>query len=62
MDAFRWDKDVETCFKQLKALMTSTQVLAAPNFTKTFILKCDASGIGLGFFLMQDNHPIAFEI
>ena len=61
-DAFRWDKDAETCFEQLKTLMTSTPVLAAPDFTKTFILECDASGTGLGVVLMQYKHPIAFEI
>ena len=61
MDAFRWDKDAKTFFEQLKTLMTSTPVLASPDFTKTFILECDASGIGLGVVLMQDKHPIAFK-
>ena len=60
-DAFRWDKDAETCFEQLKVVMTSTLVFAALDFTKTFILECDTSGTGLGVFLMQDKHPIAFE-
>ena len=41
--------------------MTSTPVLAAPNFMITFILECDASGIGLGAILMQDKHPIALK-
>ena len=41
--------------------MTSTQTLVAPNFMKTFILECDASGTCLGAILMQDKHPIAFE-
>ena len=60
-DAFKWDKDVGTCFEQFKILMTSTLVLATPDFMKTFILECDTSRTGLGVVLMQDRHPIAFE-
>ena len=36
-DSFKWDKDTENYFEQLKTLMTSKPVLAAPDFTKTFI-------------------------
>ena len=42
MDAFRRDKDEKTCFEPLKPLMKSTLVLESPNFTKKFILECDA--------------------
>ena len=41
--------------------MSSTPILATPNFSKPFVIECDDSGYGLEAVLMQDEHPIAFE-
>jgi len=38
--------------------MCMTPLLVAPDFTKTFVLECDASGRGLGVVLTQETHPL----
>ncbi|XP_061356120.1 uncharacterized protein LOC133300572, partial [Gastrolobium bilobum] len=59
-DGFRWSSAASDAFVKLKASMTDTPILALPNFKEPFIVETDASGIGVGAFLLQNNHPIAF--
>jgi hypothetical protein len=52
-DGFSWTPKETQDFEQIKEEMCKTRVLTTPDFTKTFILKCDASGNGIGVVLMQ---------
>jgi hypothetical protein len=45
----------------LKDFMYSTPLLETPNFGKTFIVECDALGLGIGAILTQEGRPLAFE-
>lgn len=47
-------------FEKLKEAVTTPPVLALPDFTRSFTVECDASGVGLGVVLMQDGKPISF--
>ena len=58
--SFTWNPTADQEFQTLKAAMCTTSVLALPDFKNTFVLKCDASGRGIGEVLMQEGKPLAF--
>ncbi|XP_064482847.1 uncharacterized protein LOC135395680 [Ornithodoros turicata] len=60
-----WNDEKESAFQRLKAALTKPPVLRSPDFTKPFIVQCDASNRGMGVILSQkDNddqeHPILY--
>jgi hypothetical protein len=57
---FGWNEEAETAFLALKQAMTTTPMLAMPNFKDVFTVETDASGDGIGAILTQQGKPIAF--
>ena len=47
---FVWTADHEQAFESLKIALTTTPVLALPNFAKPFVVETDASDIGMALF------------
>jgi hypothetical protein len=43
-NSFTWTPTTAQSFQTLKMAMCTTLVLALPDFTKTFVLECDALG------------------
>jgi len=50
---------LDLVFKQLKEKFTKP-ILAPPNFSKTFEIKCDPSSMEIYAVLLQEGHPISY--
>ena len=57
---FKWGNSQEKAFQELKKRLTEAPLLVLPDFTKTFEVECDASGIGIRGILMQQGKPVAY--
>lgn len=57
---FLWTAASLHAFETLKNVLTSTPVLALPDFSTPFIVECDASETGIGAVLQQQGRPVAF--
>ncbi|KAE8956365.1 hypothetical protein PR001_g31756, partial [Phytophthora rubi] len=61
---WEWGEKQQTAFEELKRELTVRPLLAYPDFSKPFKLVTDASIVGLGAALMQDqgrgDQPIAY--
>ena len=63
---FRWTSDCEAAFHRLKSLMMSEPVLRTPDYCLPFTLHIDASSVGVGAALLQNDsttdilHPVSY--
>ena len=62
---FIWTQNCQKAFESIKTILASEPVLSAPNFNKTFKLNVDASDVGAGAVLLQEDsdgidHPVCY--
>ena len=59
-----WDDSCEKAFSTLKTMLTNKPILWLADMKRPFILRTDASNIGLGAMLLQERegevHPVAY--
>jgi hypothetical protein len=55
-----WTNEPEEIFKFLKTKVTTSPILALPDFDKVFEVECDASHVGIGAILNQAGRSITF--
>jgi hypothetical protein len=59
-EGFTWTAKAEAAFRTLQHALTTAPVLQLPDFNRVFVVKCDASGHGLGTVLHQGSGPVTF--
>lgn len=61
---FKWTREQEEAFENIKVALNSKSVLIQPDYTKDFILETDASNSGVGAILAQETNkgirPISY--
>ena len=63
-DKVMWNDEANWAYETLKLIVSNSPVLRLPNFDKTFILRTDASAVGIGAILLQEHeghlHAVAY--
>ena len=55
-----WEGEHQRAFERLRSYMVSTPILRLPDLDKGFILRTDASNVGIGAVLMQETMRLSF--
>jgi len=58
--SFEWTNENTEAMQKLKAALTTAPVLSLLDFSKSFVIECDAFEKGIGAVLSQNKKPIAF--
>ena len=63
-EVVKWSDEAEVAFNKLKEMLSSRPVLRLPDFTRQFVIRTDASNVGVGAVLLQRYedtlHPVAY--
>ena len=57
---FKWGSEQDCAFIKIKETLCGAPLLALLDFSKTFEIEYDASGIGIEAVLMQEKWPITY--
>lgn len=52
---FLWTSDCQAAFESVKSLLCCAPVLASPDLNRPFKLEIDASAVGAGAVLLQED-------
>ena len=63
-EVVKWCDEAEVAFNKLKEMLCSRLVLRLPDFARQFVIRTDASNVGVGAVLLQRYedtlHPVAY--
>ncbi|GJS07496.1 retrotransposon-related protein [Tanacetum coccineum] len=59
--AFQWGDMENKAFQDLKARLSEAPILGLPNFEDMFIVEVDASYVGIGAVLIQNEKPLSYS-
>ncbi|GFW31974.1 retrovirus-related Pol polyprotein from transposon 297 [Trichonephila clavipes] len=59
---FNWSEEAQDSFDQIKRTLTEAPILQLPNFSEQFNLFTDASGVGIGAVLQQNQKTYCFRV